>query len=626
MSNLTWEIPKHIDFHSIEYDYLGTIIKEILYRRGFQSKSDIQNFIEPSKPPNALFHFPFLNIASERVISAIKNHEEIAICGDYDADGMTSTALLIDVLTKLNAKPIPLIPSRQDDGYGLNKAIIDKIVALNINLLITVDNGVSAIEELKYAKSLGIDVIVTDHHKINHQLNDAFALIHPETTPEKSPYRSIAGVGVTYILAEDIAKKLNKEEILNLSKDLLCIGTIADMSKLEGANRYWLKHWIYKLKDSTSLGLQAIYKNSKLNNLQIKTNDISFKIAPRINSIGRIDDPKLILDLLIEKDQSKVDHMANRCEEINRLRKKLCLIVEKEALNILEKKDAQIDSFILLAQGHWNHGVIGIVASRIMNKYLRPTAILSSEGEGLLRASVRSPKNFHVTEALGKCSDLLEKYGGHAAAAGFTVKASNLMALEKKLNSIAETWLSQNEVAKISPEARIDFSQINDELLGDLKKLEPFGIGNQKPLFWTNSCEVTKYRIGYFGELRISLKNADISFDAIKWEFSKKDINLPKTINIAFNIDISTKQDKDIVCLNIVDFVPDFKIKKFRLNQRIYSCEENVNKTISIYNKDNQKILCDIQSKSKFIDCIKDLHPYTIVIIKEAMTVLGIKL
>ncbi|WP_269622911.1 single-stranded-DNA-specific exonuclease RecJ [Prochlorococcus marinus] len=619
-----WNIPDSIDISSIDNIKLSNVIIEILYRRGLRTNDKIEKYLNPTKPPRAIRDFPQLNKAVERILIAKERKEIIAICGDYDADGMTSTTLLIDVLTKLQIETLPIIPSRKDEGYGLNKNIINKLKQKGISLLITVDNGVSAIEALDLAHAKGINVIVTDHHKIKDKINNLYALIHPETTPRDSQYKSLAGVGIAYILAEEVATRLNKEETLKLSQDLFCIGTIADMANLNGANRYWLKKWINNISNTESMGLKGILTNSKIIQKKINSHDISFKIAPRINSIGRIDDPNFIIELLLEKDESAINDKIKYCEDINDNRKKITCAIEIEALNLIEKSKS-IENFILLANSNWHNGVIGIVASKISQKYSKPTAILTSDGNGVMRGSARAPKGYNLMNILGECSNLLIKYGGHSAAAGFTVKANNLMTLQEKLSTSKELLDNKNKCQSLNPEAFINFNQIDDTLLNDIERLEPFGIGNPKPLFCTKNCLVKFIKYGYFGELILTLEQAQIQYNCILWEAKDILIKLNDCIDILFNLKIINNKRSRRASIEILSYKYYSEGETFILNDKVYKCSNNQDGSILIVNSKGKKINYNINNNKAYIDNKLINNDYIDLIILNSKILLGIK-
>ncbi len=603
-----WRTPQPVEKSDELPKELSRPIKELLIRRGILDMESHKSSYNITSLPDPKEHFKDLDRACERILLALNNKQKIAICGDYDADGMTSTALLCDYFTKINGNPIPFIPSREEEGYGLNTSIVEKIHKEGINLIITVDNGVSAIEALNKANLLGIDVILTDHHQIKDSLPNIFALIHPFYTPSNSPYKYLAGVGVAYLLALAIAKKTSSEQYLNLAKDLFCIGTVADMAQLKGANRYWLRQWIKQLPNTESLGLRTLLKKSRLNTNSISTDDISFKIAPRINSVGRISDPKIVLKMFLETDQKEVKKLVNLCERINIERKNICKQVTAEAFQIIEKESNNLQPFIFLAQPHWPPGIIGIIAARVMEKYNRPTAVLCPESSGFLRASIRSPSNFNVVKALENCESLLEKYGGHAAAGGFTIKATKLAQLHKRLNNLCICDQSNLNVKLTFPEAYIEFQDINQYLFDNLETLGPFGQGNKRPLFWTRCCHIIKKQSLFNGLTKLTLKQREKIAEATFWGDQIPQIKA-KTIDIAFYIDY--EQYSDTECLQLtLDSFKEYKSKEsFLFNNRIYSCYLQNNDEVIIENVKGKKIVYNTKGNNchEYCDYISKL-------------------
>ena len=277
----------------------------VLWRRGHRSAEALQKLLDPPAAPEPRQHFPDLSAAETRLEQACRRAEAVAICGDYDADGMTSTALLVGVLLRLGARPEAAIPSRMQEGYGLNVAMVERLAAAGIGLLITVDNGVSALAALERAEALGLEVILTDHHSLPPQMPPHRALLHPATTPEGSPYRGLAGVGLAYVLAEGLCRRMARPDALAMALDLFCIGTIADMAPLAGVNRRWLLDGLPRLGRSALPGLQALQQLAGIEALPLDAQAVGFQIAPRINAVGRLGDPRLVVDLLTTEDREK---------------------------------------------------------------------------------------------------------------------------------------------------------------------------------------------------------------------------------------------------------------------------------------------------------------------------------
>ena len=514
----------------------------LLKRRGIRTEQEAIDLLDPPVLPDPKTQFPDLKIAVERVCRACRDQEALAICGDYDADGMTSSALLLQALTPLGARPTVAIPSRSDDGYGLNPRMVQELHDAGIKILITVDNGVSARKALELARDLAMEVIVTDHHTIPENRPPMAALIHPATTPEASPYRGLAGVGLAYVLALAVAEDLQRPEAIRSARDLFCIGTVADMAPLQGANRRWLHEGLRHLHRTDCAGLKALQRLAGLDDRPLRSDDIGFQIAPRINAVGRLGEPGLVVDLLTSVDADVAMGLARRCDDYNRQRRDLCDAIEAEALALIEADNGGLPPFVLLAQSHWHHGVIGIVAARLVERYNRPAALLAGEGNGMLRASVRAPKGFAVDTALQSCHSLLDRYGGHPAAGGFTVAACHVSALHEQLNDLAQLWLSAaGEGLPVQPEALLRLEQINWELWNELQKLEPFGVGNETPLFWARDCAVVQSRVLNGGHLSLTLGQDDVQRRAIAWRWRSQE-PCPERCDVAFNIGINRWQ------------------------------------------------------------------------------------
>ena len=476
----------------------------------------------------------------------------MAICGDYDADGMTSTALLVGVLQRLGARPIAAIPSRMDDGYGLNAAMVEKLAEQGVALLVTVDNGVSALEALERAQALGVEAILTDHHTIPDPLPPHLALLHPQRTPAGSPYRGLAGVGLAYVLAAALCQSLRHTDGQQIALNLFCIGTIADMAPLVGVNRRWLIDGLPELGRSPLVGLQALQQLAGLDETPLDAQAVGFQIAPRINAVGRLGDPQLVVELLTTEDPSRALALARDCEALNRQRRDLCTAIEAEALALLEADGPQRPAFLLLAQNHWHHGVIGIVAARLVERFGLPAALLAGEGNGRLRASVRAPRGFAVDGALQQCAPLLERFGGHPAAGGFTVRAEQVAALHEQLNQLAQTWLQQaGHGTPVEPEALLSFEQINRSFYRQLQRLEPFGIGHPQPVFWSQGCQVATQKLLRGGHLQLELRQGEASLRAMGWRW-QGETNLPALVDVAYRLRLDSWQGEERLQLELV--------------------------------------------------------------------------
>ena len=535
----SWMLPAVVESSPLSGVDLPLCLRTLLSRRGF-GKDAAEAILAPPPLPDPRDHFPDLEAAVARVCQACERGDALAVCGDYDADGMTSTALLLRALGPLGARAEPAIPSRMEEGYGLNVAMVERLHGQGIRLLITVDNGVAATEALERAQSLAMDVIVTDHHTIPATRPPMTALLHPATTPTDSPYRGLAGVGLAYVLAISVAERLQQPEAIQVARDLFCIGTVADMAPLTGANRRWLLDGLTTLHRSHCEGLLALQRLAGIGDTALSSEDIGFQLAPRINAVGRLGDPVLVVKLLTETDRSKAMALARRCDDLNRQRRDLCDAIEAEAVALVEADgEGQVPPFLLLAQSHWHHGVIGIVAARLMERYHRPVALLAGDGDGRLRASARAPQGFAVDQALTACADLLDRFGGHPAAGGFTVAAEHVHALHARLNGLAEPWLlEQGSIRPIRPEVCLNLNEINWDLWKGMNALAPFGIGNPSPLFWSRGCVVEDWRVLNGGHLSLTVGQDDSKRRAIAWRTAPLE-PMPTSVDIAYELAVN---------------------------------------------------------------------------------------
>ncbi len=628
ISNFTekkWILPEPVDTSLLSSLEIPNSVKAILIRRGYKNPQSVLSYINPKPPPNPYQDFPGLSVAVNRLKIACINSEPIAICGDYDADGMTSSALLFKALEQLGAKPKVSIPNRMTDGYGLNISMINQLNKEGIKLIVTVDNGVSAIEAINQAKKLSMNVIITDHHAYDSEPQNILALIHPLTTPENSTYRCLAGVGLAYVLSLALAKEMNNLKATELSRDFFCLGTIADMAPLSGANRSYMKEGLTHLNHTKSTGLKSLMKLAGLGEEELTSRDIGFQLAPRINSVGRLGDPNTIVELLLEDDEAVAFALARKCDQLNRLRKELCNSIEIEALALIEAENMEKCSFIMLAQSHWHHGVIGIVATRIVEKYNRPTALLAGDGDGILRASVRAPKGFNVVKALSKCSDNLLRYGGHTAAGGFSLKAEDLSLVHSELVKQGDIWLnSSSGLIEIRPDSYINLKDINIELMDSLKLLEPFGIENELPIFWTRGCNVNKKVVLNGGHLKLNLVQEDAMHQAIMWKYDRID-EIPPVIDIAFHVVLNRWNGKEDLQLELVSIRQHNSEVVLNRNNNYYIIKRENDNEISMKNSNGEKIKWSLSldgNTSSMDDKAK--HPYIKNLLKEALTCLGI--
>ena len=617
----TWILPKPINGDEISDINLNITLQKVLIRRGIDINNQFDEYVNPSELPNPEEHFDELCKATERIIQSCKRKEKIAICGDYDADGITSTILLLELLTIHGARVQPYIPSRQDEGYGLNLSMINEINNQEIKLIITVDNGISAYDAIKKSKELGIDLIITDHHKIPDIKLDIFSLIHPERTPRNSPYKYLAGVGIAYLLAKNLCEKLNYNINNTNANVFFCIGTIADMAPLKGANRKWLKEFLPKINTTTNKGIKSIMKKLFIDDIDITSEDIGYKIAPLINAVGRIGNPKLIIELFTNDSEKVVDELTKECFAINRERKKITTLIEHEALEIAINQYNSNRKFLVLTNRDWHPGIIGIVAARIVDKFNLPTAIISEANDGSFRGSIRSNNKLKVNIALDKCKDLLIAYGGHSAAAGFSIKEENIYKLKEKLDSIAKDQFSNTNLNKsIKPDAHVSINEINTDFYRQLTLIGPFGIMNPAPIFWTRKCKILNIYKLKGAHFKMTLHDGTSSIEAIKWNGSKQ-LQKNDIIDIAYNIEINRWKKINTLQLNIIDIKKHNKIVDLQLHDRLYKCQLTDKKEIIITNSKGECISSDLSTFYKNLNTKQKI--YAKKILKFAEIALG---
>lgn len=592
LPNQRWQIaPSHtlLAAQLAQATGLSPILGQVLLNRGIENPEQAQVYLYPESQamPAPLDEFPALAMSVEMLKDAIANGDKIAICGDYDADGMTSTALLLRALRHLGANVDYAIPSRMKDGYGINKRIVEEFAQENVSLILTVDNGISAHEAVARAVELGISVIITDHHDLPPELPEADAILNPKLIAESSPYRGVAGVGVAYILAVCLAQELDMVQGLTAQLlELFTLGTIADLAPLTGINRRWLKRGLQLLPQSELTGVQALMQMSGISDEKkaMKPEEIGFKLGPRINAIGRISDPQIVIELLTTTDKGVALERAMQCEQINQKRQQLCEQIEQEAIAFIEKNhlDLQQQRVLLIVQPNWHHGVIGIVASRLVERYGVPVFIGTYEGEeqDQIRGSARGIPEFNVFEALQYCQDLLGKFGGHQAAGGFSFPANNLEKLRSSLSNFAHQCLLPEHLKPlISIDAQADFSQINSNLYCQIDALHPCGIGNPDPVLWTPNVKIVEQKIVGKGHIKLTLAqdNQPTKLTAVAWRWGEY-FPLPSRVDIAYKLRENTWNGNTNIELELVGIrlstVVSSPVKKaeFEHNNRYYTC------------------------------------------------------
>ena len=569
-------LKKRWKINEIENEYLissladslsiSDVLAKLLILRNITDFDKAKTFFRPSLD---FLYNPFLmdgmEVATYRVIQALTENQLICIYGDYDVDGTCSTALLYLFLKELGANVEFYIPKRLTEGYGISKSAIDYVKDRGTALLISVDCGITAIEEADYVKELGIDLIICDHHQPKEKIPNALAVLDPLKPNCNYPFKYLSGAGVAFKLAQGVAERIGKRDLPFKYLDLVSLAAAADIVSLVDENRVLVKEGINLINTNPRPGIEALMESSNNKHGSLTSGQIVFTIAPRINAVGRLGDAERAVQLLITNEKDKAFELAKVLESENYQRRKIDEDTFDNALEILENSSDENDgAAIILHQENWHPGVIGIVASRLVERYYRPTIMLTTV-DGVAKGSARSISNFNIYEALKKCDDLLIHFGGHKAAAGLAVELENIDEFKLKFNQIVKESISEED---LSPEIHIDsklkFSEITPKFLRIMEQFAPFGPGNMRPVFLSEGVEVANTpRIVGTNHLVMSLKQAgcDRNFDAIGFkmgEYLNIVNNHNSVIDIVYNIDKSERDGRIFTQLKL----KDLKIKE----------------------------------------------------------------
>ncbi len=548
----------------------GGIIQQLLFNRGLTCKKDIESFLQPDMADLLdPYLFTDMKAAVSLIIKHIKAQNLIVIYGDYDADGVTSAAVLVEILNIFKAKTSVYIPARVSEGYGLNKKAIDELAKNGVKLIVTVDNGIRNKREVEYAKSLGLEIIITDHHEAPAEKSDWPDCLTINPKAGSYPFKFLAGVGVAYKLAKaligsaklaDNLKVRLEEKIL----DLVAIGTVADMVDLVGENRILASRGIEIINQGKRLGINELIKAAKINansDKAVKAWQIGWQIAPRLNSAGRMDHANTAYKLLITKDRTEAGEIAEKLNKKNQARQKITEEIFSSAKKMVEAN--MLDDKILVmvcpslsepGAEPWPEGVMGLVAGRLCEEYYRPCLVITQFG-GEIKGSGRSIEEFNVIRAVEKLGSHLKKFGGHAAACGFTVKSqADLAEFTKKIKKIASEALSGVELQpKILIEAEITLSDINDKLVGTLEKFEPYGEENEKPKFLSRATVIMdKTSMGAAAQ-HIKFRFGQLWAVAFNQAENYKDFKIGDQVDLVYYLEFNEFNGRRSVQMKIVD-------------------------------------------------------------------------
>ncbi|QGH35076.1 single-stranded-DNA-specific exonuclease RecJ [Gracilibacillus salitolerans] len=497
---------------------ISPVIKQLLLQRGIDTDEKATNFLNPSFDQlHNTNGFSHIDKAVNRVKQAIEAGESILVYGDYDADGVTSTTVMVEALRESGAMCDYYIPNRFTEGYGPNEEAFREAHRQGFQLIITVDNGIAGIDEVAVANELGLDVIITDHHEVQESLPEAYAVIHPKCS-ESYPFKELAGVGVAFKFAEHLLGYFPEKFL-----DLVVIGTIADLVPLKDENRILVYYGLQALTRSERKGIKALKKLCQIEG-KVTEEDIGFRIGPRLNAVGRLQDANVAVDLLLTDDTEEAEELANYVQELNTERQKIVAEITKEAIEMFESSDTD-KRVIIVAKEGWNQGVLGIVASKLVQTYYRPAIVLAIDSETKqAKGSARSIEGFDMFQNCMQHRDVFTHFGGHAQAAGMTLPTENVVELEEKLDRLAQEQLTEEDYKpQLTVSGKLSISDIDMTLLETIDQLAPFGMANPKPLF---HMEATPSEIRQIGatknHLKMKFADAGVQIDSIGFGLGEK--------------------------------------------------------------------------------------------------------
>jgi single-stranded-DNA-specific exonuclease len=536
---------------------LSRLIVQLLYNRGLTEPSQFQLFVAADKRLSGNpFLLPDMHQAVARIYRALLSGENIAIYGDFDADGITATALLVQGLSTLGGRTTPYIPHRLTEGYGLKTAALENLYRQGISLVITVDCGITALTEIKRAQRMGLDIIITDHHTPLEVVPPAVAVVNPKLPHSNFPFPELAGVGVALKLLEALFQGIGQEQQLEELIDLVALGTVADMMPLLGENRYLVKQGLKLINASPRLGVREIITQSGLNIGSVDTESISWILAPRLNAAGRLAHAMTSYKLLMTTSPQEAHQLSTWLEQKNTERRTLTTkVLAKVREQILAK---EISPLLVAGDRDCPVGIAGLVASRLADEFYRP-AIVIHLGEQVSSGSCRSIPEFNIIHALKQCSRLFAHFGGHSQAAGFTLPTKNLPRLEERLLQLATTQLAGVD---LRPQLDIDAEANLPDLSGDTFKaigqLAPFGQGNPVPTFLSRRVEVVDCRtMGSSGEhLRLKLRQGGTVWDGVGFGLGESLAEVSSPLDIVYNLEVDQWGGVERLRLNILDFAP----------------------------------------------------------------------
>jgi single-stranded-DNA-specific exonuclease len=560
-----WKVAQRLS--SEDARHLSTyspILRQLLFNRGYRTAEQARQYLNAVAPEGSEpFNMLGLEPAVDRLWHAVQKGEKIAVYGDYDADGVTATALMVHALKLLDARVMGYIPNRFDEGYGLNREALRSLQENGVKLVVTVDCGIRSVEEARYAAELGMDLVISDHHHPGAKIPEALAVINPKQEGDTYPEKNLAGVGLAYKLIQGLFEKINHGDNgsagMDASQylDLVALGTVADLAPLVGENRALVRAGLKTMRLPQRQGLASLMGAAGIKPARINAGDISFVLGPRLNAAGRLDSALAALELLLSEDIHEAGRLAQQLDNQNRERQQIMHTIQERAEMLALERDPE--ALLLIAiDPEFNPGVVGLAASRLTEQYYRPT-IVAQRGEDYTRGSCRSIPEFHVTHALDRCADLLEHHGGHAAAAGFTVRNNKLGELIERMQAIAMEQLVDLDLRPtLHADLELPLSTLKPDILPDLDRLQPTGNGNAQAKFVSRGLKVVRSRpVGKDkSHLKLSVTDGRITYDAIAFRQGHWHDQMPLYIDLMYYFEVNEYNGRTYLQLNVRDLKP----------------------------------------------------------------------
>ena len=550
-----WMLKETPQAHALPPDLPPPLVP-VLLGRGIDTSEKLQLFLHP---PHNLPYDPLrlagMDRAVQRLYRAVEQKETVGVFGDFDVDGVTGTAIIVEGLRDFGVPVIPYLPHRVNEGHGLSNAAVEQLSKQGASLIVTVDCGVTSVDEVSRARQLGTEVIITDHHTPRTALPEAAAIINPKIAGNSYPYLHLSGAGLAFKLIQGLCQFYGQPWSSSLL-EVAAMGTIADLVPLTDENRYLVREGLVRLAETKRPGLLALYRNGRIEPKSINAETVGYQIGPRLNSAGRMGHAGDSLALLTTDSEAEAEALADKLEAFNLERRELSEQSYQAAVGQLSKIKT-LPAILIVEHPCFTPGIAGLVAGRLLDTYHRP-AIALAAGEGdSLKASARSLPEFNIVEALSQCEDLFEQYGGHAQAAGFTLRRSNLPSLVERMTTLAEDALGEEDLEAATPvDAEVQLPDLNDEVLAWLSDLEPWGVGNPAPTFFSRGVHVVESRhMGNRGQhLRLRVRQGNSEWKALAFNLGGKWVQGTQLLDLVYTINKDYWRGEESHVLHLADF------------------------------------------------------------------------